>query len=281
MLSGHIARGQKTFGIEVATGYGTAGLNWSIAGANQFPNVLSELNWNGLRGTGFGLSLTANLSSRLRAEVQLAGLSVRRGSVRDIDYAWDNRQDATYDEYFDARNSSFWGIEWILGYRLWQNSGFFVSLLAGGFLQHSKTMLLPNDLSTAKQGLSSWYKTDGVGGLLGLSVGKRTGKVGLTAKGTVGILDFNATAGWNLKTQFKQPISFRHDANGWRYSLEGEVKYWLTDQMAFGARADVLWFRINQGVDKAFYVNRPAIKTQFNGAELDMVRYVFSYSYLF
>ena len=68
-------------------------LNWSIAGntSGQSPNILSELKWQNMKGANYAATLQFNFWRNI---VVLGGfdlVSVKSGSVSDIDYAADNR----------------------------------------------------------------------------------------------------------------------------------------------------------------------------------------------
>ena len=79
---------------------------------------------------------------------------------------------------------------------------------------------------------------------------------------------YNASATWNLRSDFAQPESFTHKAEGygWIYELEG--LYRLTPKLAINLTLKKQdWRADRNGEDKTYFANGNTVKLKFNEVE--------------
>jgi hypothetical protein len=265
------ADAQEHLKFSLATGYQSEDFHWSIAGNAQGtdPNILSELKWKHLSGPVAGASAEWNFWKSLSLRSEFSNMFIVSGSVTDIDYRKDNRIDTAYYGAFDAKKGSSFSWRTTLEYAFHLDKVTLIPL--AGFSLHRQSLHI-TDQSGANPGLNSTYATRYLGGVAGLRV-----EVLLSDHFTVeggllcDIVHYRGQADWNLITDFRHPLSFQDDANG--YSLEGNLKLgYKFDKWTFFLSGNILHGKTGKGTDILYRQNGQTPVTQFNEAVRDYVR---------
>lgn len=128
-------------------GWNQEKLNWNIAGNEngQYPNVLSELKWQQLRGPEMGIISAVSISSRFQVRWNFSYQAITSGTVNDTDYAGDNRALKTAEFNLQADKGYTIKTRLELSYLLWTNQTFSFRPHAGYFGSYQKLYMLDGD----------------------------------------------------------------------------------------------------------------------------------------
>jgi hypothetical protein len=257
----------ETWEVLPWVGYGGQDFRWSIAGnsAGQNPNIYSELKWKGLKGPAIGASVRYGVWRRWALIGEYSQLFIRSGSVSDIDYQENNRQDASYHGYFNSDQGS--GATWtaLIGYQVVKKKdwGFLVAIGYGGSRQ--SLYLLDNDLALGGI-LNSTYRAywNGPAGKIIASV-RLFRRLSVEGSGTYYQVNYHSQADWNLIQTFRQPDSFNDRAKGYGVQAGASLKYRCSHLVTLVAGAQYAYWRTGAGIDELFLTTGETESTQMNG----------------
>ena len=196
-------------------------LNWNIAGSSV--NVLSELKWENMSITQLQAVGDIRLKSDLKIRGKLGYGMVVSGSSQDSDYNGDNRTQE-YSRSISKVSGDILDASISLG-RIFYLSGAHAGQLLTlspfvGLSVHQQNLTMKDGLqiipaSGPFPGLDSSYDAQWIGPLWGAEAAIET-KRGWVVKANFEyhLLDYSASANWNLRTDMAHPVSFIHDANG-------------------------------------------------------------------
>lgn len=234
----------KGAAFQLGSGYRSGELDWNIAGANNNPDVLSELEWEDLdifqteaaARIWFGSARVPALSLCVKGTAAYGW--ILDGDNRDSDYASNHRT----LEYSRSENSGEGGnlldLSIAAGPQLsFRQQQLTIALLAG-WSYHEQNLeisdgwqtvaLDPNDLGPIA-GLDSSYDTQWWGPWLGTELSWQLGeKITLGGSFAWHFVEYEAEADWNLRSDLAHPVSFRHQADGRGLTLDLELQYQLT-----------------------------------------------------
>ena len=243
-------------------------LNWNIAGneQGQYPNVLSELDWRDLRGPSVGVESVISLSSKFRLKTDLNYKEITRGTVKDTDYAGDNRflKTSELDLQADKGHSFYTRIE--LSYLLWSNHHFYFNTHIGYYGAYQTLYMLDGDVPLIEgKKLNSTYKPQSHGVIMGLETNfihqNWNADFDISA---IYLPSYTTKATWNLREELRQPTSFKHKSKGvgWRTGLH--IGYQLTQRIQPFFSVHYTHTKINKGTDKLFKANGTTHTAQLN-----------------
>lgn len=86
--------------------------------------------------------------------------------------------------------------------------------------------------------------------------------------------DYYAEANWNLRTDFKHPVSFTHDADASGFSFSFDLDYQLSKMWSLEGGLNYLKFEADKGITKFFLANNTVPSQQLNEVTWD------SYSFM-
>lgn len=272
-------------------------VNWSIAagpGQNYTPNVLSELDFQSIKGRGIGLEggyihrLNDKWALYIEAEARTSSLD--SGDVRDSDYHGDNRTEEFSRSYAETSGDKDERISGAIGfkYRWFGNRGHYVTLIVG--MQE-----LDFDLDIAKgvvyipeenrgmeiEDLKSSYDSHFESNYFAF------GTEHVFQWGTLGLrierhqLEFDSTANWNLRGEFAHPVSFSQTGEGEALLWTLCYSYPLNDSWDVYATFNDRSYEVKDGYDHSFFQDGSSYVTRLNKVELDQKAYNVGFRYIF
>jgi hypothetical protein len=106
---------------------------------------------------------------------------------------------------------------------------------------------------TPFNGLNSSYNTKWKGPFAGFVSGFGKGKHQLMLKGQLSYNDFDAEATWNLRTDFRQPLSFTQEGQGFGFDLGADYYYNITESWGVFAGLNYKKIAIKDGTDIVYF----------------------------
>ncbi|CAI9678142.1 omptin family outer membrane protease [Elizabethkingia anophelis] len=249
-------------------GWNQEKLNWNIAGNEngQYPNVLSELKWQQLRGPEMGIISAVSISSRFQVRWNFSYQAITSGTVNDTDYAGDNRALKTAEFNLQADKGYTIKTRLELSYLLWTNQTFSFRPHAGYFGSYQKLYMLDGDtpLIPGKE-LKSTYKPEWHGAVLGLETNfkKENWNVNLDISGMY-FPQYSATANWNLREELRRPVSFEHRSKGKGFDTGLRIGYQLGQRIQPFISARYTQIEAGKGTDKLYMANGDIYKSRLN-----------------
>ncbi|WP_352432929.1 hypothetical protein ABDD95_07080 [Mucilaginibacter sp. PAMB04274] len=259
-------RAQANFSFSTGVATGTSKLTWSIAGNSEgkSPNILSELKWNRIASAGIFFNSEYRPISFLSGYIKFQQNFIYHGTGTDVDYQGDDRSNPTYDEGFTSSKGSLKNLE--TGISLTPLELQKVTLQVGiAYLSDTQQLFI---LNTGFDNLNSTYTASWKGLMphagARIDISKR---VLLKAVCKYALVNYNATADWNLIETFMHPISFLQHANGQGVTGEVVINVKVSRSCSIFASTTFTHFKTNIGVDESFLQNGNRLLTQFNGAQ--------------
>ncbi|MBL1320127.1 MAG: TonB-dependent receptor [Methylophaga sp.] len=261
--------------LYASTGYRKDELNWSISGLNGTPNILSELEWEDIEIATVNVGTTLYFQPNWLLNVDFTYGHIFDGDNQDSDYLGNNRtlefsrSNNSADKGSVIDGSIHAGYQW-LAMSNQQKKIYLIPKI--GFSYHAQFFNITDGFQTipalgAFSGLDSNYDATWYGPWLGLESEFVIGKslsLGLNFEYHYAFYD--ATANWNLRSDFAHPESFTHEAEG--YGLVGNVnaRYRLNNDLSLNFSINYQDWQANRnGVDKTFFSDGSSLKTGFNG----------------
>lgn len=241
--------------IEISPIYSSSSFNWSIAGNNNTPNVLSELSWRDIQSYGVKFNTGFQLNDVIKPYLSFSIEKTYSGVGTDVDYTGDNRQGIAYNRAFDS------------------DKGHYMKLSLLHPITHSGNLLIGLSSSSQKlnlfhdnSGKSSIYKAVwfGLEGKLLNSVYNRN-RFAVSVDNDIRLSRYLGKAEWILREDLKQPVSFKH------YSFMGEFEssiklfFRLHEDFLIGVGGQLTVLKSLRGDDVLFFSNGDVSSTQLNG----------------
>lgn len=277
VLCNSSALAQTRLQLSVEAGYTTSSsFNWSIAGNiyGQSPNVYSELKWKGLKGPSTGVSGWWNAWKGLGLEGAYSRTFINSGSVSDIDYQENNREDPSYHGYFNSNQGS--ETAWLagVGYQVMDKGSINLRLVAGYAGSRQSLYLLDDDPSLGGI-LHSSYQTKWNGPAAKIKIGfKITKGLWLESDATYCQVNYHSKADWNLIQTFRQPDSYNDRAKGYGLDLSGRLNYRLTRVVGLGAGIRYGQWKTGTGIDDLYLAAGGMEETRMNGVLYNVLGYL-------
>jgi hypothetical protein len=271
--------------VDLTSGRGSERLAWSIGLDSGTPNLLSELTFQRTASTEGSAKLRWR-SEQVPIGVQLDGRFgvLEAGTVRDDDFAENNRQglvsrsisqidgNALFDlgyrtelvilqgHGWEARTDGLWGaVGWRFSQQTWR-------VVQGRQVVPREGPLDPR--------LNSTYRARWQGPELALLAQVRMGRAMELRGELVGwpVLWYEGEGKWNLRPEFRQDPSFRHEAKGYGLGSSLEGRWWFgavrEERRAFvGLGWQWQWMATKPGTDTTFFQDGSEIVIKFNRAE--------------
>ena len=283
------------FDLEVNGGQRKDQFDWNIAGdvAGTNPNILSELTWDDLEINEINAKAKIVV---VNTKVPFAGMvkggvgygEITSGENRDSDYGLDNRN----GEWSRSNNRSNHGDVWdakIAGGVIFMSSNRVFSLAPHGGYSFSRQELTIHDgvqtisgvnpfggpnppLPGPIPGLDSTYDGEWQTGFIGLDLEyKPSPKFEIYGGVELHFGQYEAEADWNLRADFRHPVSFTHESDealgllangglriGWKnVLLNAEIRYSN--------------FEAEDGIDTTYFSNGTIGKTKLNEVNWDSI----------
>lgn len=267
----------SSFKMDIGGGFRKDKFEWSIAGFNEIPNVLAELQWKDLRIAQVGAN--ANYVS-CRNYVLYAAAEYGRiyhGHVDDADYLSDGKTDLFSFSRNKADKGHVYDLSTAAGYRVTSTCGRFIGLVLAGYSQHAQDLHL-NDgtqlfefvpVNRPIQGLNSTYTTKWYGPWIGVDFEARVERCAfLFGAFEWHMLAYRGHGHWNLRPDIGR---FDHKAYGQGYIARLGGKWEIWNRWSLGVVGSYRMFRTRQGHEHVL-VHDPILgpirgRLRFNGAQ--------------
>jgi len=260
--------------IDFGGGYRNDKFKWSIAGIDQQPNVLSELQWKDLRiaqvgGKGSWVSCR-NYALRFEA----AYGQIYHGHVVDADYFSDDRQDLFSLSRNNAGKGHVYDLSAAVGYRVTSTCARFIATALAGYSQHAQYLHLYEGRQFFPSffripGLHSTYTTQWYGPWAGVDFEARVERCAFIFGGFEWhMLAYRGHGRWNLRPDIGR---FQHKAYGMGYvaTLGGKWEIW--NNWAIGVVGNYRNFRTRHGHENLIYhdpeIGPIPVRLRFNQAK--------------
>jgi hypothetical protein len=257
---------EKKLQLSLSAGHQQEDFNWSIAGNidGQSPNVFSELKWKNVGGQNYSAALQWNIWHKLWLFGAYNKVSVRSGSVSDIDYAADNRTQPTYNENFSDNKGSITAWQTGAGYTVFNNKLF--SLIPYiGYGSNTQALYIVDETGRFPD-LNSYYKTQWKGAFIKVTSSVKIWRaLKLAADVTYNQVNYSAQGNWNLINEFQHPVSYRHAANGYGINAGARLVYNITSNIGINIGYSYFNWQTGNGTDQLYLTTGQVDKTQLNG----------------
>jgi hypothetical protein len=271
---------KKDVNVEIMMDYGYRHdeLDWNIAGTTDGtdPNILSELSWKDLIIHQVSLGLYVHTISGLYMRNYFACGVIVDGENQDSDYAEDDRQ----MEFSRSNNQADKGhtrdFSIGIGYTIPFGSDFFSLAPVIGYSYHEQELRMTDGYQTITPlgpfpDLDSKYdatwKGPWVGADLNLGLEKISRRLRLIQV-CIGFehhwAAYDATADWNLRTDFKHPKSFEHEADGQGDKFSLGLKNHLGKKTTLSIFYEQQQWTTQSGIDRVFLVSGQTVETRLN-----------------
>ncbi len=268
---------EKVLDFSIKTGSRSDELQWSIAGnsAGTSPNILSELTWDELYSWNVEGAVSLTLLNTLYIRSSLEYGAIYDGNNQDSDYAGDNRTSEFSRSNNNADGGSLLDAKAGVGYRFLLESANMAVIPIAGYAYHEQNLEITGGRQTIPAtgpfpGLNSTYETEWKGPWVGLDLifyGEKWGFESSLEYMFSG--DYYGEANWNLRSDFKHPVSFTHDADATGISFSFDLDHQVTDMWAVELGLNYLRFETDEGSDKVFLANNTVSSTQLNEVTWD------------
>ncbi|WP_164112932.1 MULTISPECIES: hypothetical protein [Sphingobacterium] len=241
--------------IELNHQYSLSSFDWSIAGNQNNPNVLSELNWRNLRSYGVQANIAMQVSKVIRPLFSIVIEKNFKGIASDIDYAEDDRVGIRYQKDFDSKAGYYSRLS--LLHPITECGNFLVGLSSS----FQKLNLFHENIGQSSFYRAAWFGLEGKS--TNTIYNKRRFSVYLDNH--IRLSRYIAKANWIGRADLKQPDSFMH------YTYTGELQssvrflYRLCRNLSLGGGGLFQFQKSLKGYDLLFFSNGDVAKTQLNG----------------
>lgn len=275
---------EPIFAYEFANTYIRAGyrrdeIDFTIAGPNGVPNIISELTWDNLKIATISTGTTLFLDKRWLVNFDFTYGRIFDGDEQDSDYLGDNRTLEFSRSNNATEDGDVYDISVSTGYR-WQPETTNIKMEVRpllGFSYHAQNLQITDGVQTLSKppmniplgpfsGLDSTYDATWFGPWLGLdSVFKFNEQFQLDLGLEYHYAFFDATADWNLRGDFEHPESFTHDAEGYGIVTRVAGQYKFHPDFTLGLSLDYQdWTADRDGEIEFFFASGSQFKSKLN-----------------
>ena len=267
--------------LNLSTAYRVDDLNWSIAGSNNNPNVLSELTWSDLEMVQATLSGRALVNEWLYLRGSFGYGYTFSGDNQDSDYAGNDRTREFSRSSNSADCSRVLDAAVGVGYQFSFLSGRFRLSPLLGYSYNSQDLNLKDGVQVIStpgvtppagpiQGLDSSYDASWVGPWLGIDLAFAVSdRVTLFGSFEYHWATFDAEGNLNLRSDLAHPTSFDHDADGKGFLVTLGAEYLLSGPWSLNMAFTYQNWSTNAGTDRLYYANGSVAETRLNEVEWD------------
>jgi hypothetical protein len=263
----------SAFNLEVGGGYRQDRFQWSLAGFDNFPNVLSQLSWKDLRIAQFGAtgSYVSCTNYAIRFDVQYG--NIYHGKVYDADYAGNDKTDLAILSENNAGKGHVYDLSIAGGYRVTSTCSRFTATILAGYSQYAQYLhiydghqLVPVDVRF--DGLNSTYDTRWYGPWAGVDFEARVERCAfLTGGFEWHMLAYRGHGNWNLRDDIGR---FDHKAYGMGYIARLGAKWEIWNHWSLGVTGSYRNFRTRHGHENLIVFDeggRFRMRSRFNQAK--------------
>ncbi len=274
--------------FEVLSGYRQDNLQFSIAGLSDgtSPNILSELTWDNIQSAQIQGKGEVVLADHFVFEGSAGYARVFSGDNQDSDYLSDNRVDEFSRSNNGADKGTMNDYSGGIGYRV-NFEELFDSLPVehwsftplAGYAYNAQNLRMNDGNQTYDpyniyglgpfSGLNNKYETEWDGPWFGAQMDVTIQKLTGSLRFEYHLMDYYAQADWNLRSDFKHPKSYEHEADADGYVITAGLGYQLSKNWLAKFSVDYYKYQTDHGVDRTFFSNGYVGETQLNVVDWD------------
>ncbi len=269
--------------FDVLTGYRRDNLQFSIAGTSEGtdPNILSELTWSDLQSIQIKGKGEVVLENQFVFEGSAAYARIFSGDNQDSDYNLDNRMDEFSRSNNGADKGNMKDFSGGVGYRV-NFDQIFDSLLIEklnftpliGYSFNAQNLRMQDGFQTIPadgsfRGLNSTYETQWKGLWVGAELATKIEKLTGSLRFEYHWMDYYAEADWNLRSDFKHPKSYEHEADADGYVITAGLGYELSENWQAKFSVDYYKYQTDHGIDRTFFRTGTIGETRLNVVDWD------------
>jgi len=257
-------------------------LNWNIAGSTV--DVLSELKWENVSITQFRAAGKIHLDNELKVLAKFGYGVVYAGTNQDSDYNGINRTQEFSRSYSKAGGDvldASMAFGKTLRLRDLDKGNFFYVTPYVGLSIHQQNLTMTDGVQVIPalgpfSGLDSRYDAQWVGPWWGAETLIETER-GWLIKASVEyhLIDFSASANWNLRTDLAHPVSFVQNAKGDGISLSLGASYPVRKNWGMEFSLDYCSWSTSVGSDRVFLSDGTVGNTRLNTVNWDSTTLLF------
>lgn len=267
----------STFNIDLGGGYRQDKFKWSIAGPNNVPNVLSEIEWRKLRIAQFG-GMAKYVSCRNYAvRIDASYGRIFHGKMIDSDYFGNDKTDLFSLSENNAGKGHVYDLSGAVGYRVTSTCHRFVATPLIGYSQFAQYLHVYdgnqifdaiNGFCGRFEGLNSTYNTRWYGPWLGIDFEAQVERCAYLYGGFQWhMLTYRGKGRWNLRRDIGP---FFHKAYGYGFLANLGGKWEIWNSWSIGVEGSYRNFRTKHGSEHMKLLDGCdhdcEITTRFNGA---------------
>lgn len=268
----------------IKTGYRQDDLDWSIAGLNGAPNILSELKWRDIEIATLNVGTTLFFDSNWLINLDLLYGVIYDGDNQDSDYLGYNRtyefsrSNNSADEGSVLDISASAGYSWVIPFNKQSTYPNIELRPEVGFSYYSQNFKMTDGNQTVSNygfgvpvgefaGLNSSYDATWFGPWVGLN-----STLSFSEFFSLGwnleyhYAEYESSANWNLRSDLAHPESFSNAADGYGLigDIEGEFK--LKPNLSLNLALKYQdWQAHDNGVKKTYTSDGRTLTSPFNG----------------
>lgn len=265
-FSNHSIGQSRKIGIQVSpkVGFSKNQTSWGISGnlEGAMPNIMSELLWSNISGAS-GLESELHWGN-LGLKIDFSKSYAIDGTVKDVDYLYDNRQGIIYNENFSSKNSKSSSFQIASEYGMFRNK-LFVNF---GY----NSTVFENRLLHEYLNYSN-YKWNLVGLQFGVKYKFDLSDSWVNYSGVDFLMNkYDAVASWVLREDLQHPKSFSHKLKqGFGVNLSNYMKVILNQRFSLGFRSKFFIYSGKDGVDTAYLKLGTSLNTKLYYVRLTSV----------
>jgi len=263
-------------------------LNWNIAGSTV--NVLSELKWENMSITQLQVAGEIHLDNDRIVRAKLGYGAVDSGTNQDSDYNGNNRTQE-FSRSISNAGGDVLDASIGLGKKLYlrelgKGKSFYVTPLVGlSIHQQNLTMTDGVQIISAAPsttplgpfpGLDSSYDARWMGPWLGAEALIETERGwSMLANLEYHLVDYSASANWNLRADMAHPVSFKHSATGDGFVMSLGASYPVNKKWKLDLILERQNWSTQAGSDQVFMADGTVGYTRLNEVNWDSTAYYF------
>ncbi len=289
--------------LSLTAGLRTDDLDWSIAGNGI--NLLSELQWSDVESYQVSMNGAVEFKNRIYLRGGFNYAWIDDGTVRDSDYGQDNAGAEWSRSVSETTGDELWDVSGGGGYSFY----FMMDRLAVtpliGFSYHKQNMRIQNGTQVVSEPnpfggsdpppvgplsnqLNSTYFARWYGPWIGVDLRYRP-KMAAPVRHAMELrlslelhwADYYGEGNWNLRSTFRHPKSFEHEADGFGITVTGQWLIALTDHWDLTMTASHQDWSTDSGVDRKFLAAGGTTTTRLNEVNWQSTSFMFGVVYSF
>ena len=272
--------------LALTAGFRTDDLDWSIAGNGI--NILSELEWSDVESYQLSLSGRIQFKNSLYVRGGLNYAWIDDGTVRDSDYGDNGRGVEWSRSISESTGDEVWDLSGGGGYTFYFHQDRFSVTPLIGLSYHKQNLRIQNGgqvvsevnpfggdnpppVGPLSSQLNSTYFARWFGPWIGVDLRYRikmrppvSHAMELRLSLELHWADYYGEGNWNLRSTFRHPKSFEHDADGFGISVTAQWLINLADHWDLTVTAMHQDWSTGAGVDRKFLADGDTTTTRLN-----------------